>query len=50
MNPTIKGTKSDDTILTTDTDPEILTYTGDYEYTRISYEGHSVMRPDILIR
>ena len=49
-NPSLKGLKSEDTILVTEQGPEFLTQTGSWEYLRLEREGKVYLRPDILIR
>jgi Xaa-Pro aminopeptidase len=49
-NPTISGTKSEDTLLATDAGPEILTPTRDLPTMRVDWEGGTLERPDILVR
>ncbi|MBD3184565.1 M24 family metallopeptidase [Candidatus Poribacteria bacterium] len=48
-NPSIKGTKSEDTIITTDDKPEIITSTPDWPMISVSYKDETWKRPDILI-
>lgn len=48
-NPSIKGTKSEDTIITTDDKPEIITATPGWPLITVSYKGEKWERPDILI-
>lgn len=48
-NPSIKGTKSEDTIITTDDKPEIITATPGWPIITVSYKGEKWERPDILI-
>jgi Xaa-Pro aminopeptidase len=48
-NPSIKGTKSEDTIITTDNKPEIITSTPDWPMISITYKGEIWHRPDILV-
>jgi Xaa-Pro aminopeptidase len=48
-NPSITGTKSEDTILTGESENEILTHTGSYEYVECKFKGTAFLRPDILI-
>jgi Xaa-Pro aminopeptidase len=48
-NPSITGTKSEDTILTGESGNEILTHTGGYEYIECKFERTAYLRPDILI-
>ena len=47
-NPSITGTKSEDTILVTESGPEILTHTGKYPYIEVRYGDSTIKRPDIL--
>jgi Xaa-Pro aminopeptidase len=49
-NPTIAGTKSEDTILATEGGPEILTATRDLPTQWGEWEGARLARPDILVR
>ncbi|MEN6642713.1 MAG: aminopeptidase P family N-terminal domain-containing protein [Armatimonadia bacterium] len=49
-NPSITGTKSEDTILATEAGPEILTPAADWPTVEIEYHGQTIERPDILIR
>ncbi|WP_202947867.1 M24 family metallopeptidase [Desulfosporosinus acidiphilus] len=49
-NPSLKGIKSEDTILVTENGPEFLTHTGEWEYMKIEKDGKIHLRPDILIR
>ncbi len=48
-NPSIKGTKSEDTIITTDSKPEIITATPHWPMLTVSYKGEIWERPDILV-
>lgn len=48
-NPSIKGTKSEDTIITTEGKPEIITATPDWPMISVSYKGDAWERPDILV-
>ncbi|MDR1559351.1 MAG: M24 family metallopeptidase [Clostridiales bacterium] len=47
-NPTITGTKSEDTILITGGSARILTHTGTFPYKNIKVSGGIIRRPDIL--
>ncbi len=47
-NPSIKGTKSEDTIITTDGKPEIITFTPDFPMILVKYKNEIWERPDIL--
>jgi Xaa-Pro aminopeptidase len=48
-NPSIKGTKSEDTIITTSDKPEIITATPDWPMIAVQYKGETWKRPDILV-
>jgi len=48
-NPSITGTKCEDTIITTDGKPEIITTTPDFPMIPVSYKGETWERPDILV-
>jgi Xaa-Pro aminopeptidase len=48
-NPSITGTKSEDTIITTDGKPEIITATPDWPMISVPYKGDTWERPDILV-
>jgi len=48
-NPSIKGTKSEDTIITTNDRPEIITGTPDWPMISVLYKGEAWERPDILV-
>lgn len=49
-NPSIIGTKSEDTILVHEGENEIITQTGEYPLIEVEYNGHKIVRPDILVR
>lgn len=49
-NPTISGTKSEDTILATPQGPRILTEIPGWPMRKIIIDGQEIMRPDILVR
>ncbi len=49
-NPTIQGTKSEDTIIITDAAPEIITLTGEWPTMKIDVDGVPYERPEILVR
>ncbi|MHB8994518.1 MAG: M24 family metallopeptidase [Armatimonadota bacterium] len=49
-NPSITGTKSEDTILVTSAGPEVLTAAVDWPMVEAEYHGEVFARPDILIR
>ena len=48
-NPTINGTKSEDTILVLDDRNEIITHTGKFPCKEVEYNDCRIMRPEILI-
>lgn len=48
-NPSITGTKSEDTILITNEGTEILTQTDGWPHLEVSMNGKKVVRPDILV-
>jgi len=48
-NPSIAGTKSEDTIIATDGGPEILSLSGGFPTLNIEAPGASIPRPDILV-
>lgn len=48
-NPSITGTKSEDTILVLAEENRIVTHTGKYVYMEAEYENETMLRPDILI-
>jgi Xaa-Pro dipeptidase len=49
-NPSIAGTKSEDTILATPDGPEVLTPAADWPMIEVEYGGRSMPRPDMLVR
>jgi antitoxin VapB len=49
-NPTIAGTKSEDTIIATPAGPEVLTATPDLPIVHVAVESRIYDRPDILVR
>ena len=49
-NPSITGTKLEDTIITTEKGPEVLTVTPKWPTLTVEYKGTKIPRPDILIR
>ncbi|MGC8977038.1 MAG: M24 family metallopeptidase [Candidatus Ratteibacteria bacterium] len=49
-NPSITGTKSEDTIITTDTEPIIITEDKNWPFLKIEINGKRILRPDILIK
>lgn len=48
-NPSITGTKSEDTILVLDHGNEFITQTGKWPYLEVRIEGKKLARPDILV-
>jgi Xaa-Pro aminopeptidase len=49
-NPSITGTKSEDTIIITNSEPIVVTAAGtDWPMIRAEYDGKSMPRPDILV-
>lgn len=49
-NPSITGTKSEDTILTTESSPLIITEDENWPLIEVEYEGKIIRRPDILVK
>lgn len=49
-NPSIAGTKSEDTIIVTQKGPEIITPAYEWPMLEVEYEGQILPRPDILVR
>ncbi len=49
-NPSITGTKSEDTVLVTEGSPEILTRTGEWPEIEVTVNGETYRRPAFLIR
>ena len=49
-NPTVTGSKSEDTVLITEDGLEILSEMPNWPALEISYKGVSIKRPDILVR
>ncbi len=49
-NPSIAGTKSEDTIIARDGGPEFLSGPHGWPTLQTTYEGHTLRRPDILVR
>ena len=49
-NPSIAGTKSEDTIIATADGPEFLSEPAGWPVLEVSYEGTTLQRPDILVR
>ncbi len=49
-NPSITGTKLEDTIITTQRGPEVLTVTPNWPTLTVEYKGIKIQRPDILVR
>lgn len=49
-NPSITGTKSEDTILVTESGPEVLSPARDWPMLTVEHQGQKIARPDILVR
>ncbi len=49
-NPSITGTKSEDTVLLTENTPEVLTRTGDWPELEMELSVGSLLRPAIMVR
>ena len=49
-NPSITGTKSEDTVLATTAGPEVLTPAFEWPTLEVEYHGQPFARPDILVR
>jgi len=49
-NPSITGTKSEDTVVATAEGPDVLTAAVDWPMLEVEYHGKTLARPDILIR
>lgn len=49
-NPTVAGTKCEDTILIGENGNEIITETGGYSYIESPFEGRTIRRPGLLVR
>lgn len=49
-NPTITGTKSEDTFLVTENGREFLTEMNDWPFVEVEYNGEKIRRHDILVR
>lgn len=49
-NPSVPGAKSEDTIITENQGPKIVSITGDFPVVNILFEERDILRPDILIR
>lgn len=49
-NPSITGSKSEDTVLITEEGPDNLSYSGDWPMVEIGYHQSSILRPAILPR
>lgn len=47
-NPTVQGAKSEDTVIVTEDEPEVLTSTGDWPTRTVSKGGLELERPDVL--
>jgi len=49
-NPSIAGTKSEDTVLATTSGPQIITAPKDWPMLEVDWQGGTMLRPDILVR
>ena len=49
-NPSITGTKSEDTMLATSQGPQVITPAQDWPMVSVEWNGKTVLRPDILVR
>lgn len=49
-NPSITGTKSEDTIIATPDGPQVLSMTDDWPVVEVELNGQIIPRPDILVR
>ncbi|WML48301.1 hypothetical protein RCG23_24165 [Neobacillus sp. PS3-34] len=49
-NPTIKGIKSEDTILVGEEENEFLTHTGEWVYLELEKDGRKYLRRNVLIK
>jgi Xaa-Pro aminopeptidase len=49
-NPSIRGVKSEDTILVGERENEFLTHTDQWVYIEVKKDGKTYLRPDILVR
>ncbi len=49
-NPSIAGTKSEDTVLATASGPQIITASKDWPMLEVDWQGDTLLRPDILVR
>lgn len=49
-NPSITGTKSEDTVVATAEGPDVLTAAVDWPMLEVDYHGAKLARPDILVR
>ena len=50
FNPSLQGAKCEDTILITNTAPEVLTHTGDYTYTKCEVGGRELLKPTVFVQ
>ncbi len=49
-NPSITGTKCEDTILATTKGPQVITAAQDWPMVKVEWNGQTALRPDILVR
>ncbi|WP_069999073.1 M24 family metallopeptidase [Cellulosilyticum sp. I15G10I2] len=49
FNPTIQGSKCEDTVLVTENGIEIITYTGNYAYITCDIDGEKFMMPTVYV-
>jgi Xaa-Pro dipeptidase len=49
-NPSLPGAKMEDTFLVGETENEILTHTGEWDYITVTRDGKLYQRPNVLIR
>jgi hypothetical protein len=49
-NPSVRGSKSEDTILVTETGPEILTNWPEWPALDVTVDDETIQRPAILVR
>ncbi|MCG8500045.1 MAG: hypothetical protein MJB12_06515 [Firmicutes bacterium] len=49
FNPTIQGSKCEDTVLVTENGIEIMTYTGNYAYVTCDIDGERLMMPTVYV-
>ena len=49
FNPSIQGAKTEDTVLLTDNELEVLTYTGNYSYVEVEVDGITHIKPTVYV-